>query len=156
MWYAIEAVILLAITAAAASLAFRAGRERAQFNASITAAEQRIEANRAAAPGRHWVSQPRAALPLPPSAAPSPGRPQPSRTGLVQPWYTPPRRYPGRYATTAADIRPVFMPPQPAPSKHGAADSGLIPRVRLENASTGEMRAITDTWIANHCPGMTV
>jgi hypothetical protein len=70
--------------------------------------------------GRHAKNQPRADLPLQPAAV----TPDPSRTSLVQ-----------------------FWPRQAFSSKHGAADTGTMPRVRLpaDVTDTGELRAI-EAW----------
>jgi hypothetical protein len=74
--------------------------------------------------GRHAKSQPRA-LPSPASAAVTP---DPSRTSLVQFW-----------------PRQAFSP------KHGAAATGTMAAVKLSDApDTGEMRAVTDAWIAEN------
>jgi len=104
--------------------------------------------------GRHAKSQPRA-LPSPaPAAAPRP-REQPTRTALVRSGYRDSWRLPleGSVPVTAASIPPVFLPPQPAPDKNGADDTGTMPRVRLARGDTGEMRAVTSAWIAENCPG---
>jgi hypothetical protein len=74
--------------------------------------------------GRHAKNQPRADLPLQPAAV----TPDPSRTSLVQFW-----------------PRQAFSP------KHGAADTGTLAAVKLSDApDTGEMRAVTDAWIAEN------
>jgi hypothetical protein len=94
--------------------------------------------------GRHAMSQPRAGLPLRPAAAQP--EPKPARTVLVQGWYTaPPQR--SRAAVTAADIPPVFWPPQASPSKHGAAETGRMLQLS-DVATTGGFRAVTDDYIA--------
>ena len=102
--------------------------------------------------GRHAKSQPRA-LPSPaPAAAPRP-REQPTRTALVRSGYRDSWRLPleGSVPVMATDIQPVFLPPQPAPPVNGTDDTGTMTRVRLDSASTGEMRAVTDEWIAENC-----
>jgi hypothetical protein len=133
----------------------RADRRTAQL------AEQ--TADRAVRAGRHRQGQPRASAPSPPAAVPP--DPMPARTALVrdrEPWYTPvggPVELPrggaiGIYLEkTAASIDTVLLPPEPAPGLNGAADTGTMPRVQLDLASTGELRAITSAWIAEHCPG---
>ena len=127
-------------------------REREEFDAEIAAHETRIERNRAA--GRHAKSQPRAFPSPAPAAAPA----ERSRTSLVRSGYRDSwRQYQANKATTAADIGHVFLPPQPAPDKNGADDTGTMPRVRLTGATTGEIRVqaerATDAWIAENCPG---
>jgi len=117
---------------------------------------------RAAHAGRHRMSQPRASAPIPPAAAPP--DPAPARTELVrdrEPWYTPvggPVNIPrggsiGVFLGKATGIDTVLLDPQPAPALNGAEDTGTMPRVQLDLASTGELRAITSAWIAEHCPG---
>jgi len=125
---------------------------------------RKLAKTRAERAGRHRVSQPRAF----PSPAPAAAPPEPSRTALVRSGYRDSWREPGpvdlprggaigvhlaRAAVTAADIPPVFLPPQPAPDKNGADDTGTMPRVRLDRGDTGEMRAVTSAWIAENCPG---
>jgi len=129
---------------------------------------RKLAAARAERAGRHRASQPRAF----PSPAPAAAPPEPSRTALVRSGYRDSWREPGpvdlprggaigvhlaRAAVSAADIAQVFLPPQAAPDKHGAEDSGLMPRVRLTGETTGEIRMqledATDGWIAENCTG---
>jgi hypothetical protein len=57
-----------------------------------------------------------------------------------------------RSHVSAADLRPVWWTvpgrPQAAPSKHGAPDTGTLPRIQLETATTGEIRAAGDRIVA--------
>jgi len=46
-----------------------------------------------------------------------------------------------------AAAQPPPMRPQPAPSKHGAPETGTMPRIRLVDGTTGEMRKLTDDYI---------
>jgi hypothetical protein len=141
-------VLVVALTALAMWAFYRAGRETGYEEGRADAYAAALE--RRPAPGRHRVSQPRAALPLPPAAGrPVPARsrqPKPSRTGLV----ADARDSRGALTTvTAADIGEVFLPPQAAPSKHGAARTGTMPRVQLTaGATTGEIRAVGDELVA--------
>jgi hypothetical protein len=116
---------------------------------------------RAAHAGRHRMSQPRASAPIPPAAVTP--EPTPARTALVRdlpPWYTPaagpvlPRGGSiDRIIQRAAAGIDKTLRPAPAPALNGAEDTGTMPRVQLDLASTGELRAITSAWIAEHCPG---
>ena len=112
---------------------------------------RKLAAARAGRAGRHRVSQPRAFSSPAPAAVPA----ERSRTSLVQSGYCDLWRLPLERAgaVTAASIPPVFLPPQPAPDKNGADDTGTMPRVRLARGDTGEMRAVTSAWIAENCPG---
>ena len=117
---------------------------------------------------RHALSQRRAGERAPsPGAVPQIPRPQPTyRRGGNGQWFRDvPARPAQRLVTTATDLAPVFYPqpgvsvpvrPQRAPDKRGADDTGRMPRVRLLDTSTGGMTAITDAWIAEHCPEATV
>jgi len=168
MWEAIGGIALACMAAGFITglLYEKWHREREEFDAEVEAHETRIERNRAA--GRHAKSQPRAF----PSPAPAAAPPEPSRTALVRSGYRDSWREPGpvdlprggaigvhlaRAAVSAADIAQVFLPPQAAPDKHGAEDSGLMPRVRLTGETTGEIRMqledATDGWIAENCTG---
>jgi len=165
MWEALGSITLACLAAGfLAGLLFERWRtECDEFDAQIAGYESRITENRAKSP-RHAKSQPRAF----PSPAPAAAPPEPSRTGLVRSGYRDSWREPGpvdlprggaigvhlaRAAVSAADIAQVFLPPQPAPPVNGTASTGTMPRVRLDSASTGEMRAVTDEWIAENCPG---
>jgi len=174
MWEALGSIILACLAAGfLAGLLFERWRtECDEFDAQIAGYESRITENRAKSP-RHARSQPRAF----PSPAPAAAPPEPGRTALVRSGYRDSWRWgdavnvfndrraakglppvdswgrPAKPAVTAADIAQVFLPPQPAPDKNGAEDSGLMPRVRLEVGDTGEMRAVTSAWIADNCPG---
>jgi hypothetical protein len=61
-------------------------------------------------------------------------------------------RHGGQCYTSAADLQPMawtyFGEPEPAPAKHGAPDTGTLPRVRLVDDSTGEIRAVGDRIVA--------
>jgi hypothetical protein len=46
---------------------------------------------------------------------------------------------------------PAFITPQAAPEP--SPDTASLPAVRLSMADTGEMRAVTDAWIAAHTTG---
>jgi hypothetical protein len=104
--------------------------------------------------GRHAMSQPRAGLPLRPAAAlpePKPARVALARSGYRDSWYQvfhdTPAKAASRAAVTAADIPPVFWPPQASPSKHGAAETGRM--LQLSDVSTtGGFRAVNDDYIA--------
>ena len=114
-------------------------RERAQFDAEITAHEKRIE-QRKHAP-RHAATSPRTAGPL---VADRP------RTGAVAvarsasgAWYLTPASQ--RPAVTAVDLAPIVLPPARKPvACWPEADTGTLGKV----TDTGEMRAATDEYIA--------
>jgi len=168
--FAFEATGALVLFLAMAVLAiYLYGRScySAGFEDGRAAAYGRKLAAARAERGRHAKSQPRAF----PSPAPAAVPAERSRTSLVRSGYRDSWRGPGpvelprggaigvflerqgRPTVTAADIPPVFLPPQPAPDKNGADDTGTMPRVRLDRGDTGEMRAVTSAWIAENCPG---
>jgi hypothetical protein len=110
--------------------------------------------------GRHT---PRHAAGTAPRRHPDPA-PAPDSPGQQPPWYTEtpgPVQWPrgGAIATflerkpATPGIDTILLDPQPAPRLNGADDTGTMPRVQLDLASTGELRAITSAWIAEHCPG---
>lgn len=147
-WYAVILAVIAAV-AVPVTLIIDGRRERRRFDAEIAASEGRIEANRA---GRHRMSRPRAGATLPAAGrdphphttAPRPvGRYQPSMSGQ----FVPNRARPH---VSAADLRPVWWTepgrPQAAPSKHGAPETGRM--IRLESATTGEIRAVGDRLVA--------
>ena len=128
---------------------------------SIAESTAILEAKQA---GRRRVSQRRTApdLPSPPSAA-NPLPSDPKRSGPRWNPQTPPAGAPTmhsrlRGATTADDIPPVIwthdgtlvpLVPQAAPAKTGADDTGILTPVKLsEGATTGEIRAIGDRFVA--------
>jgi Na+-transporting methylmalonyl-CoA/oxaloacetate decarboxylase gamma subunit len=118
--------------------------------------EEQLAENRAARAGRHRMSQPRVS-PSPPPAAltspasgPAPAAPPPPRDPAT--WYEVFHDTPSAAAAAPA-IDTILLAPQPAPALDGAEDTGTMPRVQLDLASTGELRAITSAWIAENCPG---
>ena len=107
--------------------AYRQGYKRGRFDEQIDGSNRQLERNRA---GKHRAASPR----ITPSGqeAGQGQRPGPS----------PPRDWPrhvARPAVTAADIRPVAMPDLCLPSPTETFE-------RLPT-DTGELRAVTDTWI---------
>jgi hypothetical protein len=107
--------------------------------------------------GRHAKSQPRTSSPAPAAVVPEP-RTSLARSGYRDSWFTAgPVELPSggaigvflnraNPAVTAADISTVLLPPAPAPDLNGADDTGTL----LKVGDTGEMKAITDKWIAEH------
>lgn len=112
--------------------------------------------------GRHARSEPRASAP-----APAPAAETSERLRARVSWQQavdiyndrraakgqPPVDGRGRPAVTPAEIETILLAPEAAPALNGAADTATIPKVQLDMASTGEMRAITSAWIADNCPG---
>jgi hypothetical protein len=111
--------------------------DRRQFDAELDAVEKRPAAAEKRPPPRHAVTRPR------------------TGTGVWPP-HIDTLNYGDRsklreLVTTAADIAPVFLPepgtripltPQPSPAPSGDATTGTLPRIKLDTASTGEIRAV--------------
>jgi len=110
---------------------------------------RKLARTRAERAGRHRAGQPRAF----PSPAPAAAPPEPTRTTLVRSGYRDSWREPGpvdlprcsaigvhlaRAAVSAADIAQVFLPPQAAPDKRGAEDTGTMPRTPATEGPTAE------------------
>src|SRR5271165_4462912 len=125
-WYFIGGVVLfVACLALAGWSLYRAGRESGYEEGRADAYTECRGMMETRAPGwpgpRHAKSQPRASAPSPPAAVP------PERTG----WF-----------------ETALLAPSPAPAVDGAEDTGTMGRVKLSTGDTGEMRAVTDDWIA--------
>ena len=107
--------------------AYRQGYKRGRFDEQIDGSTRQLERNRV---GRHRAAAPRI---TPPGQEGGQGvRPDPSPP---RDWY----RHVARPAVTAADIQPVIMP---GPPERPATET--FERLPTD---TGELRAVTDTWI---------
>jgi hypothetical protein len=132
VWLGLLAGMILLGAAFTAWLIRRSVRERHAFDWSVTRYE-----------GRHQVARPREAPSLSPPAAGGDPHPQltetrPGRTG--EPRAVPAVR--GGRGGVAPSPRPVTRSHVPA------ADTGRLPRVHLDTATTGEIRAVGDRIVA--------
>ena len=140
--------LILALLVFAGWCIYRAGGENEYergYGDGLAAklAEQQQERAEKQAP-RHAKSQPRVSTsPAPAAVTPKPNRTQLVRSGYRDSWYA----QVAKPAVTAADIAPVVLAtPQAAPDLNGADDTGTL----LKIGDTGEMKAVTDAWIAEH------
>jgi hypothetical protein len=131
---------------------YRAGREDGYEQGYGDARQEKLtedRRSRAERAGRHRAGQPRAWPSPAPAAVPSDPRPGPVTLpsgGAIGVFLA---RH--KDAVTARDIDTVLLAPQASPSLTGVADTGTMTKVKLStDPDTGEMRAVTDAWIAEN------
>jgi hypothetical protein len=127
-------IVIVLLVAALGWLAKAMWDDRRQFDAELDAVEKRPAPAERRPPPRHAVTRP--------------------RTGAgVWPPHIDTLNYGDRsklreLVTTAADIDRVILPepgtypPQASPAPTGDATTGTLPRIKLDTASTGEIRAV--------------
>lgn len=147
--YIIACCVFVAACLACLKLGYHWGRDDGYAAAEDDRKIARAEARR----GRHARHQPRTSLAGSPPALPpemTPPRPVPADADLNR-WRT---WSPGvsPRSVSAADIAPVVLPEPgsylPGPRRSTAPGTVTFPKVQLDTATTGEIRAIGDEMVA--------